>query len=70
MATEVEVKRIGNSLGVILPNELVKKQHLKVKEKIMIEIVKEADFRNVFGTLRSRMSGQAFKDMVRKGWET
>lgn len=69
MASEVEVKRLGNSVGVILPKELVEKKHLKVNEKILVEIVKEADFKKIFGTLKARVSGQKFKDLVREGWK-
>ncbi len=69
MATEVEVRKIGNSLGVILPKEFVKKRGLKEDERILIEVVKEADLRDVFGMLKRKMSGQEFKDMVREGWE-
>ncbi len=69
MTTTLEIKKIGNSLGLILPKELIKTKHLKQKERVTIEIVKEVDLRNVFGTLRRKMSGQSFKDMVREGWE-
>jgi len=56
-------------LGVILPKEFVKKRGLKEDERILIEVVKEADLRDVFGMLKRKMSGQEFKDMVREGWE-
>ncbi len=69
MATELEVKKIGNSLGIILPAEFVKSKKLKKNDKVLIEIVKETDLRPLFGMLRTRESGQHFKDMVRKGWE-
>ncbi len=32
------------------------------------DIVKVADLKDIFGTLDGKMSGQEFKDMVRKGW--
>ncbi|MBS3054595.1 MAG: AbrB/MazE/SpoVT family DNA-binding domain-containing protein [Candidatus Aenigmarchaeota archaeon] len=69
MSTEVEVRRIGNSLGVILPKEFVRQKGIKADEKILIEVVKEADLRDVFGMLKRRRSGQEFKDMIREGWE-
>ncbi len=69
MATEVEIRKIGNSLGIILPSEIVKNKKLKKNERILIEIVKETDLRPLFGILKTKETGQHFKDMVRKGWE-
>jgi len=70
MAMQVEVKKWGNSMGVILPKILVKKENLEENDKIIIEIVKQVDFSDVFGSIKKRkMSGQEFKNMVRKGWE-
>jgi len=59
----------GNSLGIILPREFVKSKKLRKNEKILIEIVKETDLRPLFGILKTKETGQHFKDMVRKGWE-
>ena len=70
MVTEVVVKRWGNSLGVILPKELVEREALKENEKILMNIVKEADISELFGSLKRKMSGQKFKDLVREGWKT
>ena len=36
MAIEVVVKEWGNSLGIVLPRELVKKEHIKKNKKIII----------------------------------
>ena len=69
MATEVVVRKWGNSLGVAFPKEFAKRNNLKLDEKIVIEVVKEADLRPVFGSLKTKMTGQEFKDMVRKGWK-
>ncbi|MBI2550101.1 AbrB/MazE/SpoVT family DNA-binding domain-containing protein [Candidatus Woesearchaeota archaeon] len=70
MAIEVVLKRWGNSIGVVLPKELIDKEKLKENEKVLIEVVKEADLTKLFGSLKRKMSGQEFKDMVRQGWET
>lgn len=69
MTIEVVVKKWGNSMGVILPKETVEKENLKENEKVLIEVVKEADLTGLFGSLKRKMSGQAFKDMVREGWK-
>ena len=69
MANDVIVKKWGNSLAIVIPNELVKEKHIKENDKVTVEIVKPADFSKVFGSLKTRMSGQEFKDFVREGWK-
>ncbi len=72
MAVEVTLKRWGNSVGVVLPRELIEERMLKENQKIMIEVVKIADLTNLFGSLKlkKQVSGQKIKDMARKGWES
>ena len=68
---EVKVKRWGNSLGVILPKEFVEDKKIKENDVIDIAVVKPIDLRKIFGSGKgkTRMTGQEFKDMVRKGWD-
>ncbi len=68
MAFEVVIKKLGNSFGVILPKNLIEIFYLKENETVFIEIVKEAHLAKLFGSLKGKMSGQKFKDLVRKGW--
>ena len=71
MTIETRVKKWGNSYAVILPKDMVEKQHLKENDKVNIMLVKEADLTKSYGALKGKvkMSGQEFKDFVRKGWE-
>ena len=69
MVTEVIIKKWGNSFGVILPKEIVDRQHLKVNQKIGIQVFQKADLRDLFGSLPRDVSGQRFKDDARKGWK-
>ena len=67
---ELTVKKWGNSMAVIIPNETVKEKEIHENDKIFADFFKPADLSNVFGSLKGmKMSGQEFKDMVRKGWE-
>jgi len=68
MAFEVVVRKWGNSFGVVFPKDLVKEKNFRTNERVLVEVVKEADLRKAFGTLKARTEGQRFKDMVRKGW--
>ena len=69
MVVEVFVRKWGNSYGVVFPRDFVKQKKIEVNEKIFVDVVKEADLGRAFGTLKSRVSGQDFKDEVRKGWQ-
>lgn len=69
MATEVVVKKIGNSLGVLFPKEFVKEKHIKPKEKIQIEVVKKADLTHLFGSIKRKVSDKEFKELVKAGWD-
>ncbi|MFH1637465.1 MAG: AbrB/MazE/SpoVT family DNA-binding domain-containing protein [Candidatus Woesearchaeota archaeon] len=68
MATEVIVKKWGNSLAVILPKEFVGEKKLKPNDKLLLEAVKVGDLRPLFGTLKTKLSAQKLKDIAREGW--
>lgn len=71
MTTEVMTKKWGNSIGVVLPRELVEKQHIKENQKIIINVVREADLSDIFGSVKGKlkMSGQKLKDLAKEGWD-
>ncbi|MFH1649057.1 MAG: AbrB/MazE/SpoVT family DNA-binding domain-containing protein [Candidatus Woesearchaeota archaeon] len=69
LTTEVTVRKWGNSLGVILPKELVEEENLKEGKIIHIRVLKPANLSSLFGSMKTGMTGQEFKDMVRAGWE-
>ena len=69
MAIQAKIRRWGNSMAVIIPNRLIQERRFKENDEIIIEVVQKADISNNFGLIKKRkMSGQKFKDMVRKGW--
>ena len=69
MAIQTTVKKWGNSMGGVLPRDLVKNKELKENDIVIINVVKEADLKNLFGSLKRKMSGQEFKNIVKEGWE-
>jgi len=69
MAVEVVLRKLGNSIGLSLPRSLVVERNLKANERVLVQVIKEADLRADFGSLKRKMSGQRFKDLVKKGWE-
>ena len=64
----VIAKKWGSSVGVILPREVVEKQGIKPGDEIVIRIFRKGDLRDIFGKLKTTMSGQKFKDTIREGW--
>jgi antitoxin component of MazEF toxin-antitoxin module len=70
MATQVVVRRWGNSIGVVLPKDFVAREGLREDSRILVEVVKEANLEHIFGSLKRKMSGQSFKNMVREGWKS
>lgn len=69
MSETLKVKKWGNSLGLVLPKEFVEKEHLEEGDRVIISVIKEADLTPFYGKLKRKMSGQAFKDLVREGWD-
>ncbi len=66
---ELKVRKIGNSLGVIFPGEMVKARNLKENEKVFVSVAKKGDLSKFFGSLKIKESGQKIKDEMRRGWE-
>ena len=69
--SEVDVfaRKWGDSLAVIIPNDIVKKEKISANEKLHIIIKKEADFSDLFGKFKTKKSAQQLKDESRKAWE-
>ena len=66
---ELKVRKIGNSLGVIFPSELVKERKIRENETVFVNVAKKGDLSKFFGSLKFKESGQKIKDELRKGWD-
>lgn len=66
---ELKVRKIGNSLGVIFPKEMVKERKLKENETVFISVAKKGDLSKYFGMLKTKVDAQEVKDELRKGWK-
>ena len=67
--TNVITRRWGNSIGVILPKDIVEKEHIKENMRINILISKKSNVLNeTFGMLKGRLkkSSQQMKDELKK----
>ena len=66
---QAEVRKWGNSLGVIIPKETVEREHIKEKEKIKFLILRDSNvLSSTFGMVKSKWkkSAQRIKDQSRK----
>ncbi len=65
--TEGTIKKWGNSFGILIPSEVVKKEKLKEGQRIDFIILKKSDvLKKTFGTLKFKQSAQEIKDELRK----
>lgn len=66
---ETITREWGNSIGVVLPKEVVEKEHLKKDEKIRILILKQKNpLKKTFGLMKGKWtkSAQEMKDELRR----
>jgi len=62
-----KTKRWGNSVGIILPKEVVREKNIKPEEEILLDIVeKRTVLRELFGALRFKKSTPALLSESRK----
>lgn len=72
MTEEIEAttRKWGSSIGIIIPNDVVEKEHLKPNEKIKLVIKKEILAKDIWniGPIKLKRTTQEVKDEMRKGW--
>ena len=72
MEIKTTTRKWGNSIGIRLPKDFVKKKNLKENMEVRVEVITENDFNEldeVFGSLKRKGSGQEIKDLGREGWK-
>ena len=71
MFVHVRLRKWGNSLGAVIPREVVESASLKENDEVSLslEAVKANTAREIFGTFKTKHSAQSIKNWVRKGWE-
>lgn len=62
-------KEWGNSIGIVLPKDVVMREHISPNEEIMVEVKPKNILRETFGTLKNwNIDSQKAKDELRKEW--
>lgn len=62
------VRRVGNSLTVVIPSEEAKAQKITEGDVVQIEIHRRVNIKDLFGTVKFSKSSQEMKREDRKGW--
>lgn len=67
METTVKTKKWGNSIGVVLPSELVREEEIKIGEEVVVEIKKKTNvLKELFGALKfDKPTDQLLKEVKR-----
>lgn len=64
---ESKLKKWGNSFGVVIPKELLKREHIGVNDKIALVVLRNKTSRAVFGSAKNvKLSGQDVKNLARR----
>ncbi|MDD9954499.1 MAG: hypothetical protein OXR66_09290 [Candidatus Woesearchaeota archaeon] len=69
MSVEVQLKKIGKHLGLVIPDEIVRDRSFKENDKIVVEFIEPVDLGEIFGSLQLDGTAQELKDFARKGWK-
>lgn len=66
---ECKTRKIGGSVGIILPKDVVKKEGIKPNQIIKIEIKTRPKAKEIWGLFPNwKPDTQKLKDEARKGW--
>ena len=67
---ESYARKWGNSLGVIIPKEIVEREHISEHEQILITIRKKHRAEEFFGMLAGwKKPTSKIKKKMKQGWE-
>lgn len=67
--TKTKIREWGNSLGVVIPKEIVIREELKPNDRVTITVTKKQIIEDFFGKLKkSKIDAQKMKDESRKMW--
>ncbi len=66
MELRVKAKKIGGSIAVIIPKEIVDTQHIKENDELSLEVEKITNSGDIFGKFKTGQSAQKSKNEIRK----
>ena len=67
---ECVARKWGNSIGIIIPKEIIKQQNIEENQKIIVEFRKKHTVKEFFGLLPGwKKSTSELKREMKEGWE-
>ncbi len=64
---KAKARKWGNSIGLVIPQDIVKKEHIQAGKYVEILIPKKSSvLKETFGTLKFKKSAQKMKDELRE----
>ncbi len=64
-----KVRKWGNSLGVVIPEEESKKMRLRSGDTVDFKVHKVVPIEKLFGSIKLKKTAQEIKDEMRRGWK-
>lgn len=68
MELRTEVTKVGNSLGLIIPSAVARKNGIAYRDRVIIRIMPIMEKSRFFGAAKGLPSGQSVKDDERRNW--
>lgn len=63
-------KKWGSSIGVVIPKEIVEREHIKENDEVKFEVKKAHTAKEIWGLFPDiKVDAQKAKDEMRKGWD-
>ena len=69
MRVRGRVTKIGNSLGIVIPSDEVRRHGLKEGDFVQLDVEKRVNLAELFGSVKFSKTTQELKDELRQGWE-
>lgn len=68
MRVTTRVRRVGNSLSIVIPAEEARAQRISEGDMVQIEIQKKINIKDLFGSVKFKKSAQEMKNEDKKSW--
>lgn len=68
MKVGTRIKKIGNSLGIIIPKEEADREKIKEGDLVEVEVLRCINLEEMFGLVKFRKTAQELKDEMRREW--
>ena len=68
MKVSARIRKIGNSLGIIIPREEVDMGKIKEGDLVEVEVLRRINLKEMFGSMKFRKTAQELKDEMRSEW--